>query len=149
MTGQAHSSAIITAAKTWPIAQCSSTSTPPAVPLQIMGRPLLHICSHEPCNEISTSHEGCWVDLSAVLSHREAGKRLGRANQVCEGLAVSLLYTFLQLLGELIPDCLLQMWTCGKAHQQLVLKRVLMAMPFVDKIAIQPELLVPLQNQQH
>ena len=114
-----------------------------------MGRPLLHVCSHEPCNEISTSHEGCWVDLTAVLSHREAGKRLGRANQVCGAFVVITLYTFLQLLGQLIFNCLLQMWTCGKVHQQLVLKRVLMAMPFVDKTAIHPELLVPLQNQQH
>ena len=89
------------------------------------------------------------MDLSAVLSHREAGKRLGRATQVCGALGVTLLYTFRQLLRQLIPNCLLQMWTCGKAHQQLVLKRVLMAMPFVDKTAIHPELLVPLQNQQH
>ena len=66
-----------------------------------------------------------------------------------EDLWCSCFTPFLQVLRELVPDCLLQMWTCGKAHQQLVLKRVLMAMPFVDKTAIQPELLVPLQNQQH
>ncbi len=89
------------------------------------------------------------MDLSAVLSHREAGKRLGRANQVRGPLVVILLNTFRQLLRQLIPNCLLQMWTCGKAHQQLVLKRVLMAMPFVDKTGLHPELLVPLPNQQH